>query len=98
MGGDEFAVWLDGSDELTAAERAEHLRRVGPQHLLFALPDSGIVPTTSISIACRQAGGGEELDDLMRRADHAMREVKQNGRGHWQVSHPEEFLDGRQGG
>lgn len=89
MGGDEFAVWLDGSDELTAAERAEHLRRVGPQHFLFALPDSGLVPTTSISIACRQAGGGEELDDIMRRADGAMREVKENGRGHWLVSHPE---------
>ena len=97
MGGDEFAVWLDGSDELTAAERAEHLRRVGPQHFLFALPDSGLVPTTSISIACRQAGSGEELEDLIRRADHAMHEVKQNGRGHWLVSHPEEFLDGGRG-
>ena len=26
LGGDEFAIWLDGADELTAAERAERLR------------------------------------------------------------------------
>ena len=43
----------------------------------------------SIGIACRQPGGGEELDDVIQRADRAMYDVKRNGRGHWRVSHPE---------
>ena len=86
---DEFAMWLDGSDELTAAERAEQLRRGGPRELMAVLPDAGMTVTTSIGIACRQAGGGEDLDSLMRRADEAVQDVKRNGRGHWRVSHPE---------
>lgn len=89
LGADEFAMWLDGSDELTAAERAEQLRRGGSRELTAVLPDAGMTVTTSIGIACRQAGGGEDLDGLMRRADEAMQDVKRNGRGHWRVSHPD---------
>lgn len=89
LGGDEFALWLDGFDGLTAAERAEHLRLTFPQEAAeFALPgQQGL--TMSIGIACRQPGEGEELEDVIQRADLAMYEVKRNGGAHWRVSNPE---------
>ena len=92
LGGDEFALWLDGFDSLTAAERAEHLRLTFPRDAAeFALPgQEGL--TMSIGIACRQPGEGEELDDVIQRADLAMYEVKRNGGGHWRVSNPERVL------
>ena len=92
LGGDEFALWLDGFDSLTAAERAEHLRLNFPREAAeFALPgQEGL--TMSIGIACRQPGEGEELDDVIQRADLAMYEVKRNGGGHWRVSNPARVL------
>lgn len=89
LGGDEFAMWLDGSDELTAAERADSLRVNAPRELAAILPDGGLTLTMSIGIACRRARSGEDIDELFRRADQAMYEVKRAGRGHWRVSQPE---------
>ena len=86
LGGDEFALWLDGADELTAAERAEALR-VDPHGSLAQLVPDGVPVTLSVGIACRRAGGGEFMDEVIRRADQAMYEVKRTGRGHWRVSH-----------
>ncbi len=86
LGGDEFALWLDGADELTAAERAEALRVDAHGSLTQLVPDSVRV-TLSVGIACRRAGSGEFMDDVIRRADQAMYEVKRAGRGHWRVSH-----------
>lgn len=89
LGGDEFVLWLDGADDLTAAERAESLRINAPR----ALADitEGYCPrlTMSIGIATRWPGDPEPLESLLNRADQAMYEVKRNGRGHWRVSHPE---------
>ena len=92
LGGDEFALWLDGFDGLTAAERAEHLRLSFPREASeFAEPgEMGL--SMSIGIACRQPGDGEELEDVIQRADLAMYEVKRNGGGHWRVSNPERVL------
>lgn len=88
VGGDEFAVWLNGADHLTAAERVECLRVELPRRLAKEVP--GIDPIGfSIGIANRRAGGGEGIESLMRRADVAMYEVKRSGRGHWRVSHEE---------
>ncbi|HYZ60927.1 MAG TPA: diguanylate cyclase [Acetobacteraceae bacterium] len=89
LGGDEFALWLDGFDELTAAERAENLRLSFPREAAHFTEGEEFSLSMSIGIACRQPGGGEELDDVIQRADQAMYEVKRNGRGHWRVSHPE---------
>ena len=87
LGGDEFAVWLDGADHMTAAERAERLRQQIPVELGKIVGDAEKTPTMSIGIATRGAGSGELLDNLLRRADQAMYEVKRTGRGHWRVSH-----------
>ncbi len=86
LGGDEFAVWMDGADELTAAERAESLRIEGPRMLAHLAEGSGPSLTMSIGIACRWPGQGEDIDALIHRADQVMYEVKRAGRGHWRVS------------
>jgi diguanylate cyclase (GGDEF)-like protein len=82
VGADEFAVWLDGMDHLTAAERAEAL-------CTYALYDD--VPaergvTFSIGIASRDPGSAEDVRTLLRRAHMAAREVKATGGGGWRVA------------
>lgn len=86
FGGDEFAIWLNGADHMTAAERAEHLRDIAPRELAEVVGPDGPRVSLSIGIASREPGGGEPLENLMRRADRAMYEVKHGGRGHWRVS------------
>ena len=93
FGGDEFAVWLDGMEELSASERAELLRVEVPaatRHLT-GQAGAGSLPdvTLSIGIAARWPGQGESLEALISRADQAMYEVKHAGRGHWRVSRVE---------
>lgn len=86
LGGDEFAVWLSGADHMTAAERADHLCKnvaVDVQALLGE-PMAGL--GVSIGIATRLPGSLESLEDLNRRADMAMYDVKRNGRNHWRVA------------
>ncbi len=87
IGPDQFALWLDGMDHLTAAERAENLRE-----RRLTLPETltrgvAVTQTLSIGIASRLPGGGEDVQTLMRRARMAVFEVQQAGGGGWQVSH-----------
>lgn len=90
LGGDEFAVWLDATDDLSAAERAEHLRVEGPK-LLHHLAAEMVPPLTmSIGIATRWPGRGENVETLMQRADQVMYQVKRSGRGNWLVSRSED--------
>jgi diguanylate cyclase (GGDEF)-like protein len=85
VGADEFAVWQNGMDHLTAAERAESLCS---RRLFKDLPDGRGV-TFSIGIASRPSGGTEDVRTLLRRAHMAAREVKAKGGGGWRVSHIE---------
>jgi diguanylate cyclase (GGDEF)-like protein len=91
LGGDEFAVWLSGADHMTAAERADHLCKTAPVQLQASLPEPFPDLAVSIGIATREAGSRESIEDLTRRADMAMYEVKRGGRRHWRVS----LLDSR---
>jgi diguanylate cyclase (GGDEF)-like protein len=91
FGGDEFAVWLTGADHMTAAERADYLCRTAPVDLQASLPEPFPRLGVSIGIATRPAGSHEPIQDLTRRADMAMYEVKRSGRRHWRVS----LLDGK---
>lgn len=85
-GGDEFAVWLSGADQMTAAERADDLCKQAPVAFARLLPDAPSRLGVSVGIAMRQAGSDEGIDSLMRRADSAMYEVKRTGGRHWRVS------------
>ena len=86
LGGDEFAVWMNGADQLSAAERADFLCRSGSDSLREF--DTAGMPGLSLSIgvATRGAGSGEPLDTLMNRADQAMYHAKRSGRGNWRTS------------
>lgn len=90
LGSDEFALWLDGADELTAAERAESLRVEGPR--AFAELTEGMVMGlgVSIGIAMRWPASGAEIDALLRRANRALTDAKRAGRGQWRVWHGED--------
>jgi diguanylate cyclase (GGDEF)-like protein/PAS domain S-box-containing protein len=90
LGGDEFAVWLSGADHMTAAERADHLCKSAPIEMQALLPETFAGLGLSVGIAMRRAGSRESIEDLTRRADMAMYEVKRTGRRHWRVS----LLDG----
>ena len=83
VGADEFAVWQNDMDHLSAAERADALCR----SLLFHdLPD-GLTVTFSIGIASRAPGSDEDVRAVLRRAHMAAREVKAEGGGCWRVGH-----------
>ncbi len=87
--GDRFAVWLDGADSFTGAERAEALRLHLPQRAGSVLPNPALRLTASIGLAARRPHAGEEVEGLLRRAALALQEVKHQGRAHWRVSHDE---------
>jgi GGDEF domain-containing protein len=50
----------------------------------------------SIGIATHPPHGGDGVEELIRRADAAMYEVKRAGRGHWRVAHGKD--EGRDSG
>ena len=83
---------MDGADHMTAAERAERLCQDVPRALGAIIDAEGPTPTVSIGIASRPSGSGEAVEGLMRRADHAMYEVKRTGRGRWGVAAAEEAM------
>ena len=82
VGPDEFALWQDGMDHFTAAERADSLCT----SRLFKDVPEGRGVTFSIGIASRQPGSGEDVRTLLRRAHMAAREIKTKGGGGWRVS------------
>ncbi len=82
LGGDLFALWLDGADQFAAAERADHLRLAGI--LIGDLPTERM--TLSIGLAIRSSRSFESIDSLLHRAWAAMHVVKLAGGGKWQVS------------
>ncbi|KRA51150.1 hypothetical protein ASD77_16190 [Pseudoxanthomonas sp. Root65] len=72
IGGEEFAVLLDGDDAVAAQAFAERLRRE------FRKAQGAVVATLSAGIAGHLPG--ESLRDQMRRADQALYEAKREGR------------------
>jgi diguanylate cyclase (GGDEF)-like protein/PAS domain S-box-containing protein len=91
FGGDEFVLWLDGMDELTAAERAEALCRNGPSALAHLGAATEEAMTMSIGIATRWPALGEDVDSMLSRSDRIMYEVKRSGRGNWRVARADCF-------
>ena len=90
FGGESFAVWLDGSDELTAAERADSLRLAFPIEMTEIT--GADAASLTIGIACRAAGSDDALTVVLQQAaqalEHAKRAQRTQGGGQWRVWQP----------
>jgi diguanylate cyclase (GGDEF)-like protein len=86
LGGDDFALWLNGADHMTAAERAEEWRKAVPGRLADVIGAAIPRLTLSIGIAARPAGSDAAPEDVMRQAELALAEVKREARGNWRVA------------
>jgi len=77
LGGEEFAILLEGSSLADAARSAE-LARVAIAGLRFETSAGPLKVTCSLGVSERKPG--ESLDLLLKRADAALYTAKQNGR------------------
>ena len=87
LDGDEFALWLERADEDSAAGRAEDL--LAGAGILDAYTGDPARPLgLSLGIAVHAPSSGENPENLMRRADDAMYDVKHNGKAGYAISAP----------
>ena len=75
IGGEEFAMLLPGVDHAHALARAEQLRLA-----VRATHYPGGHLSASIGVATCAPGCCDSIEDLLARADHAMRQAKRDGR------------------
>ena len=80
-GGEEFVLLLPGLSSLQAVEILERLRAN-----LTIEEATGAIPPFTISFGVCDDTHGKELDELLRRADHALMVAKQTGRNRIVVS------------
>jgi diguanylate cyclase (GGDEF)-like protein len=88
IGGDEFALWLDGADARIAIGRAERIIADAPLALAHHAPSADVRMSLSIGIAVRAPASREPTDHLMLRADTAMYAAKRAGKAGWSLSEP----------
>jgi diguanylate cyclase (GGDEF)-like protein len=77
LGGEEFAILLEGDNLEAAAAHAESLRTRLAQ-LSFETGNGSLSVTCSLGVA--ESYAGESIDQLLKRADAALYEAKANGR------------------
>ncbi|MER2604193.1 MAG: diguanylate cyclase [Siculibacillus sp.] len=77
LGGEEFAVLLDGWDLLDAYHEAERLR-LAIQARVIEVPGSTLSVTVSIGVA--ELAAGQNIDQLLKNADVALYAAKTGGR------------------
>jgi diguanylate cyclase (GGDEF)-like protein/PAS domain S-box-containing protein len=88
IGGDEFALWLDGADARIAVGRAERIIADAPLALAHHAPGGEVRISLSIGIAIRAPATREPTSHLMLRADAAMYAAKRAGKAGWSLSEP----------
>lgn len=79
LGGEEFAVLLENTEESLAADVAERLRSAINGKPL-ALERGEITISVSAGVACLYPEGGDDLDSLLAQADKALYAAKSGGR------------------
>jgi len=80
LGGDEFVMWLDDTDANVALKRGEKLLDAARSlKNLSGAPDKPLA--VSLGIAIYDPRSGETRDGLIARADAAMYEAKNGGKG-----------------
>lgn len=84
LGGDEFVLVLLGFDH---AVENEHIldRILGSLAAPFSLDGHSIKISASVGVAVYREDASNDLDSLLRYADHAMYIAKQAGRNRWHV-------------
>lgn len=80
FGGDEFILWMAGADAAAATARAIALIQAAQD-----LP-ADRAPRFSVGVAAWVPATGESAARLVARADAALYEAKQNGRGGWRLA------------
>ncbi|MBL6935467.1 MAG: diguanylate cyclase [Alphaproteobacteria bacterium] len=89
LGGDEFGIWLEETDEAGARANAEKLIESSEALRVFSgAPDHPL--GISIGIAVFHPESGERLEDLVSRADDAMYAVKNDEKGGFALAPPAE--------
>lgn len=86
IGGDEFALWLDGADARIAIARAERLVADAPLALAHYMAQDAVRMSLSVGIAVRAPGSREATGHLMLRADAAMYAAKRGGKAGWSLA------------
>ena len=77
IGGEEFLILLPGSRAEVALPRLEQLReKIGKQRL----PVDGQELSVTVSIGLTEMRAGDDVAELLRRADNAMYQAKRGGR------------------
>ncbi|NQU57551.1 MAG: GGDEF domain-containing protein, partial [Rhodospirillales bacterium] len=87
MGGDEFAMWMDGIPPDVMIKRVETIIKASVCLREFS-GDEDHPLGVSIGIAVYDPNSGEDLESLVSRADAAMYEVKRAGKSGYHVSAP----------
>jgi diguanylate cyclase (GGDEF)-like protein/PAS domain S-box-containing protein len=87
IGGDEFAMWLDGIPAGVARGRAGALVKAGKTLRRFSGDDDHPLGL-SVGVAIYDPDAAESLEDLLARADAAMYAVKRTGKGGYEMAPP----------
>lgn len=85
LGGEEFGIYMPKTELATARIVAERIRAQIFDNPLVT-DDHEIPLSTSIGVAVRQPG--EQIEDVLRRADLALYQAKENGRNRVSVETP----------
>jgi diguanylate cyclase (GGDEF)-like protein len=85
IGGDEFAVLLDG---IQSREDAMHVLERITQALRMPIPLQGREFTIGASVGVAFSDGVEQVDELLRNADVAMYSAKDSGKGRHAIFDP----------
>lgn len=87
MGGDEFAMWMDGIPSDIMIERVETIIKASQRLRKFSGSEERPLGV-SIGVAEYLPGSGEDLESLVARADAAMYEVKRAGKSGYHIAAP----------
>ena len=77
-GGAEFGVIAPATDSESAAQLAERIRSMVNAHAISLGGETTVTTTASIGVACLGADG-EDIETLLEKADHRLRDAKAGG-------------------
>lgn len=93
LGGEEFAIILPIASDAEAAKRAEYLRH-NVARMRIEVEDIRLSMTCSFGVAEWLGHDTDTIEDMLRRADDALYEAKNNGRNQVRITAPDlEFMD-----